>query len=135
MNSEPSKVPNVCAEVETMSTDQRLRISWDRLPCHLQNGANITHYIIRYSLTSGEEVGTIDNSGTDASCAYISSGDSWQCSIVAEQNKMYTFQVAAHSNIGVGRFSDPVCAMLGTQGDKYYVYSLFCAAIICTPAT
>ena len=120
MNSEPSKVPNVCAEVDRNDhLNRELRISWDHLPCHLQNGANIAHYIIHYNTTSGREVETIltnDHGGINTHCGL--SGCSWQCFILPMYlNEIYTFQVAAHSSNGDGQLSDPVYTMPGIQGD------------------
>ena len=119
MNSKPSKVPNVCAELYTADPlNRRLRISWDHLPCHLQNGANIAHYIIHYNTTSGSEVESFLSNDHRGSTHCSVSGDGWQCFILIpkKQNEIYTFQVAAHNSNGDGQFSDPVYTMPGTQG-------------------
>ena len=119
INSKPSKVTSVCAEVDP--TDQgRLMNSWDHLPCHLQNGANIAHYIIHYNTTSGREVETILS--TDSKLCWTS-GD--RCVITTNlSNEIYTFQVAAHSSNGAGQLSDPVYAMLGNQGSMCTYYCI-----------
>ena len=65
----PSQVSHVVAEMDTLNTpNSRLSISWDPLPCHLQNGADITDYIIQYNLTSTNETRSISTSDDRLSC-------------------------------------------------------------------
>ena len=48
----PSKLSRVCIGPSTHPKDLtqgRLNISWDPLPCHLQNGADIIAYTIKYT--------------------------------------------------------------------------------------
>ena len=46
----PSQLKRVCVGPSTsLQLQGRVNISWDSLPCHLQNGADISHYIIQYT--------------------------------------------------------------------------------------
>ena len=42
----PSQLPRVCVGPQ-LGSQGRVNISWDPLPCHLQNGDNIRDYIIQ----------------------------------------------------------------------------------------
>ena len=115
----PSKLQQIC--VEHLSGDHtRLNISWKPLPCHLQNGADITSYNIRYRLASdsGDRVQTLSSVSKGLDCGQEPGGP-YRCltkilndSIHLMQNQKYTFQVAA-ANGFVGPYSDPVSATPG----------------------
>ena len=52
----PSQLPIVCVGPPTSPSDQtqgKLNISWDPLPCHLQNGADVRVYNIQYTQLPG----------------------------------------------------------------------------------
>ena len=90
----------------------RVNISWDPLPCHLQNGADITGYIIQYSLTSSSEARNFSTSSSDRQeiCRQEPGGPS-ECimpSNLITISVVNTVQVAASNSYGVGPFSDPV---------------------------
>ena len=94
-------------------TQGRVNISWDPLPCHLQNGADVTDtdYIIQYTrLTTGvpRNIFVFD---TGMDCLQESSGP-YSCVVAAglrfTPGVTYSFQVAAQNIYGVGSFSNPV---------------------------
>ena len=94
-------------------TQGRVNISWDPLPCHLQNGADITGtgYIIQYtSLTTGVPR-NISISDTGVDCLQESGGP-YSCVVAPglyfTSRVTYSFQVAAQNSYGVGSFSNPV---------------------------
>ena len=102
----------------------RVNISWDPLPCHLQNGADVTDtdYIIQYtSLTTGVPR-NISVSDTGVDCLQESGGP-YSC-VVAPGLRFtsgitYSFQVAAQNIYGVGSFSNPVIARYLPLGIHY----------------
>ena len=116
----PSKLQQIC--VEHLSGDHtRLNISWEPLPCHLQNGANITSYNIRYRLASdsGDRVQTLSSVSKRFDCRQEPGGP-YRCltkiltdSTRLMQNKKYIFQVAVVNNQLNGSYSDPVSATPG----------------------
>ena len=118
MNSTPSQLSRVCAGLDFQI---RFNISWDPLPCHLQNGADITGYIIQYSPTSGGEAQNV--SSTQMTCGQESGGP-YRCIIAGSlfnPFQMYTFQVAAINDYGIGPFSDPVLAIISQQGINIWI--------------
>ena len=113
MKSVPAKLHRVCAAA---SARDKLNISWDSLPCHLQNGADITGYIIQYSPTSGGEARNI--SSAQMTCGQESGGP-YRCLIAGTifiPFQTYTFQVATRNSYGVGPFSDLLIATSAIQG-------------------
>ena len=81
-----SSTPKVCSGPDRSKSDpfgHRLNISWDPLPCHLQNGADITGY-------------------SPYSCSISSS--------LLNDGQTHTFQVAVRNRNGP--FSDPIFGML-----------------------
>ena len=92
------------------STLGRANISWDPLPCHLQNGADISGYIINYTPVSTGVAINISSSHSGVQCSK-EVGDLYSC-VLAESlisnDKAYTIQVAAVNNYGDGSFSAPV---------------------------
>ena len=102
----------------------RFNISWDPLPCHLQNGADITDtdYIIQYtSLTTGIPR-NISVSDTGVDCLQESGGP-YSCVVATGwrfiSRVTYSFQVAAQNIYGVGSFSNPVIAVHHPLGIHY----------------
>ena len=115
----PSQVSHVVAEMDTLDQlKSRLSISWDPIPCHLQNGADITDYIIQYSLTSTSEVKSISTSDDRLSCRQQPVGP-YSCYFTSSlllEDQLYTFQVAARNGYGVGPFSSAIRATLYSKG-------------------
>ena len=127
--SPPSMLSRVCAGPPTSLEDQiqgQFNISWEPLPCHLQNGADIIDYIIQYThLPNGEPI-NISSSDNRLEC-HQDSGGHYSC--VAHFSlftfgETYSFQIAAQNIYGVGSFSNPVIAEYGSQG------SCFCQDMI-----
>ena len=101
-------------------------ISWDPLPCHLQNGADIigNNYIIQYTHLAVGEPTNISSSRSDnkLECHQDSSGH-YTCLTYASLfafGETYSFQVAARNIYGVGSFSNPVIAVYGSQGSSCF---------------
>ena len=98
----------------------KLNIFWDLLPCHLQNGADITGYIIQYSRTSGGEAQNISSSDNQLTCE-VYGGRYQQCLSLSTvityftSGSSYTFQVAVVNSNGVSPFSDPVISEIYVQ--------------------
>ena len=129
MKSVPTRLHRVCAAASQMNI---LNISWDLLPCHLQNGADITGYIIQYSLIPGGEAQNVSNS--DMICGQESSGP-YRCLIAGRlfiSSQTYTFQVAAINNYGVGPFSYPINTTLTTQGMMMHAHHMYYCQLINT---
>ena len=111
--SSPPKLPRVCVGPSALPGDMaqgRFNISWDPLPCHLQNGADISGYIIQYTqLATGVAI-RISNRHPSFLCG-LESGGSYSCRVansLFRLNQMYSFQVTAQNRHGDGSFSDPV---------------------------
>ena len=99
------------------TTANKQNISWDLLPCHLQNGADITGYIIQYSPTSGGEAQNISSSDSRVNCG-VESGGPYRCSLHSSLFTLgvsYSYQVAAVNSYGVGPFSGQVIGMIPNQ--------------------
>ena len=109
----PSKLSRVCIGPSTLLEDQRqgrFNISWDPLPCHLQNGTGISGYTIQYTRLSISIATTISNCHASLQCAQELGGP-YSCqvtSVLFNSNEMYSFQVAARNKFGDGSFSDPI---------------------------
>ena len=98
-------------------------ISWDPLPCHLQNGADIidNDYIIQYTLLPTGEPTNISSSNNRLEC-HQDSGGHYSCvahSSLFTFGVAYSFQVAVRNIYGVGSFSNPVTAVYGSQGSCF----------------
>ena len=121
MRSVPSKIPRVIAGPDVLDPKARLSISWGPLPCRLQNGANISEYIIQYRLANTiitNEIQTIYASDDRLDCIQQPIGP-YRCYLTNTlflENQTYIFQVAAMNVYGIGPFSDPVNATLHSQG-------------------
>ena len=100
-----------------LTITSKQNISWDLLPCHLQNGADITGYIIQYSPTSGGEARNISSSDSRVDCG-VESGGNYRCLLASSLFTIgvsYSFQVAAVNSYGTGPFSNQVIGMLPNQ--------------------
>ena len=93
----------------------RVNISWNPLPCHLQNGADIS-YIIEYTNLS---TGVSRNiSRPDRECRQEPGGP-YSCVVAASlfiPNVTYSFQVAAQNVYGIGSFNIPILTTYNSQG-------------------
>ena len=142
--SSPSQLLRLCVGPPTSEGDQtqgKVNISWDPLPCHLQNGNNVAGYIIRYTqLSMGAGVANTIVPNNKLICSQESGGP-YSCLIAAESlfipRMTYSFQVAARNGFGVGSFSNSVIAVYGSQGKhinsanfKMY-YSLHYIMLLC----
>ena len=96
----------------------RLNISWDPLPCYLQNGADIFHYTIQYTHLSTGVATDISSSSNRLECRQESGGP-YSCLAAPSlflPRVTYSFQVAAQNVHGIGSFNDPVIVTIGSQG-------------------
>ena len=100
----------------------RSNTSWDPLPCHLQNGADIIdNYIIQYTLLPNGEPINISSSDNNLE-RHQDSGGHYSCTLHASLftfGETYSFQVAAQNIYGLGLFSNPVIAVYGSQGSCF----------------
>ena len=113
----PSQLLRVCVGPPTSPESLgKVNISWDPLPCHLQNGADITDtdYIIQYTRLPTGVRRNISVSDTGVDCLQESDGP-YSCVIATGlcfiSGVTYSFQVAAQNIYGVGSFSNPVIAV------------------------
>ena len=94
-----------------------LNIFWDLPPCHLQNGADITGYIIQYSRTSVGEAQNISTSNNRLTCGVFRGY--YRCLITPYtfflHRVLYIFQVAAVNRYGLGPYSDPIITEVDVQ--------------------
>ena len=123
MRSVPSKILHVFSGPDVLDPEARLSISWDPLPCRLQNGANISEYIIQYRLAHSitNETQSIYASDDRLDCIQQPIGP-YKCYLTNTlflENQTYIFQVAAMNLYGIGPFSDPVNATVYSQGIQY----------------
>ena len=119
MTGPPSQLSRVCVGSPTSTShhnEGRVNICWDPLPCHLQNGADVS-YIIQYTNLS---TGVSTNIPTDKKTfCHQEPGGPYSCLLAASlfiPDVTYSFQVAAENVRGVGPFSDPVFTAYGSQG-------------------
>ena len=126
MRGRPLPLQKVCVGQPTSPAQQmqrRTNISWDPLPCHLQNGAVIGNYIIQYTHLPNGTPRNISSSPANGKlqCHQVADGP-YSCLadrslfINDSPGETYRFQVAAQSARGVGSFSNPVTFMFGSQG-------------------
>lgn len=130
-NSAPSQLLSVCVRAEVMQHGIVI-IFWDPFPCHLQNGADITDYIIQYRRTSGGEARNYftgsdeSETGVDPEhliCDEVSTLTKirYRCLLPIPESS-YIFQIAAINRFGVGPLSDPVIADMKIQSKINYYY-------------
>ena len=110
MISPPSMLPRVCVGPSSSPYQGGVNISWDPLPCHLQNRADVNDYIIQYTHSSTGMTIRITSSHGSVDCSQEVGGP-YSC-VVAESlipnNQTYSIQVSAQNNFGDGSFSDPI---------------------------
>ena len=121
-SSPPAVLPRVCVGPSTSPQHQgRVNISWDPLPCHLQNGADVTSYIMQYTRLSTGVTRRITSYHSDVECSQ-EVGGLYSC-VVAESliqnNDIYSIQVTAQNNYGEGSYSDPVNVSLPVSSRCY----------------
>ena len=108
----------MCVGPPTSSRFQgKVNISWDPLPCHLQNGADVD-YIIHYTHLSTGVSTNISSSDSRLLCRQ-EPGDPYSClahDSLFTLGVAYSFQVAAQSVRGVGSFSNLVISVYGSNG-------------------
>ena len=120
----PSQLPRVCVGRPTSLGDRtqgKVNISWDPLPCHLQNDADITVYNIRYTQLPAGEPNTIVSNHSKVECCQEPGGP-YSCLVASSffiPHVTYSFQVAAQNSFGVGSFSNSVITVYGSQGNHY----------------
>ena len=118
MISVPSKISQVFVGPDVLDPKARLSISWDPLPCHLQNGADISEHIIQYRLANIIETQTIYASDDRLECVEQPIGP-YKCYLTNKlllEDETYILKVAAMNIYGIGPFSDPVNTTLYSQG-------------------
>ena len=120
----PSQLPRVCVGRPTSladGTQGKLNISWDPLPCHLQNGADVTVYKIQYTQLPGGGSNIIFSTNSKVKCRQEPGGP-YSCLIASVffiPRVTYSFQVAAQNSFGVGSLSNSVTTVYGSQGNHY----------------
>ena len=114
MISPPPVLPRVCVGLSTVPEYLgRVNISWNLLPCHLQNGADISSYIILYTrLSTGvtTRISSSRSSGQSLECSQEFDG-LYSCvvaTLLIPNDQAFSIQVAAQNNNGDGPFSDPI---------------------------
>ena len=109
--SPPQVLPQVCVGPSTSPEHRtRVNISWNLLPCHLQNGADITSYIILYTRLSTNVTTRISSSSRNVECS-PEFGGLYSCvvaTLLIPNDQAFSIQVAARNNNGDGSFSDPM---------------------------
>ena len=89
----------------------RVNLSWDLLPCHLQNGADITNYIIQYTCWTTNVTTRISSSSGSTKEYFQEFGGLYSCvvaTLLIPSDQAFSIQVAAQSDNGKGSFSDPI---------------------------
>ena len=93
-----------------MLENQHHKVNSISLPCHLQNGANISGYTIQYTQLSTGVTITTSNHHPSFLCGQEFGGP-YSCLVANSMfntNQTYSFQVAARNNEGIGSFCDPI---------------------------
>ena len=108
-------------------TQGKLNISWDPLPCHLQNGADVTVYSIQYTQLPAGGPNIIVSTDSRVECRQEPGGP-YSCLAASSffiPCMTYSFQVAAQNSFGVGSFSNSVATVYGSQGN-HYINNILC---------
>ena len=109
--SPPPVLPQVCVGLSTLPEHHgKVNISWNLIPCLLQNGADISGYIILYTHLSTGVTTRISSSSGYAECS-PEFGGLYSCVVVTlliPNDQAFSIQVAAQNNNGDGSFSDPI---------------------------
>ena len=122
----PSQLPRVCVGPPTSPADQtqgKLNISWDPLPCYLQNGADVRFYNIQYTQLPGGGPNIIVSTDSRMEC-HQEPGGPYSCLAASSLfilRVTYSFQVAAQNSFGVGSYSNSVIILYGSNGNHYNV--------------
>ena len=108
----------------------RVNISWDLLPCHLTNGADVRDYIIEYSSPSGDKRNVSTSDIQIKTACHPEYDHRYRCLfsdtfryMLLQRGVTYTFRVAARNIYGVSRFSDPVLGMIGITSIVNYYFN------------
>ena len=104
-----------------------MNIFWNLLPCLLQNGADITDYIIRYNRTSSGEFRNVSTSDNQLMCGEVSGGH-YRCLLpfnLFVPGPLYSFQVSALNRYGAGPFSDPIITDINVQSISLTMHDKF----------
>ena len=133
--SAPSQISGVSVvESQSAESDAAVEISWNILPCLLQNGANVSDYIIRYSPTLGGDLAARNLTATNSFNVICgaAAGGRYSCLLsrmLFHSVRSYSFQVAATNRYGVGRFSTPVYTTIRVPGKKAFPVLYTCIAL------
>ena len=123
----PSQLLRVCVGPPTSPADQtqgKLNISWDPLPCYLQNGADVRFYNIQYTQLPDGGPNIIVSTDSRVECRQESGGP-YSCLASSSffiSRVTYSIQVAARNSFGVGSFSNSVITVHGSKGNHYMYY-------------
>ena len=126
----PSQLQRVCVGRPTSQADQtqgKLNISWDPLPCHLQNGADVTVYNIQYTRLPDSRPNIIVSTDNRVECRQESGGP-YSCLAASSLfilHVTYSFRVAARNSFGVGSFSNSVITVYSSHGN-HYIDNILC---------
>ena len=126
----PSQLPIVCVGRPTSLADRtqgKVNISWDPLPCHLQNGADVTVYNIQYTQLPAGGPNIIVSTDSRVECRQESGGP-YSCLAASSlfiSRVTYSFQVAARNSFGIGSFSNSVIILYGSNGNHYMYYVMY----------
>ena len=125
MRSSPSQLQRVCVGPDPPTSPQHqggVNISWEPLPCHLQNGANVARYVIQYTnLSTGVSTNISIASSVGRIECHQEPGGPYSCVVCVRASLFipgvtYSFQVAAENMNGVGSFSNSVTTLYGSNG-------------------
>ena len=122
--SPPSVLPRVC--VEPSKFRGKVNISWELLPCHLQNGADITSYTILYTPKSTGVATRFPSTNEDVECSQ-KFGDLYSCVVpnsLIPNDQAFSIQVAAQNNNGEAPFIDPISILSAPVSSRSKLHCL-----------
>ena len=99
----------------------RVNISWELLPCHLQNGADITSYAILYTPKSTGVATRFPSSSRYVECSQ-EFGVLYSCMVAylfIPNDQSFSVQVDAQNNYGAGSFSNPINILSAPVSGRY----------------